>query len=190
LQSIYWGGRLGDDDTIPSPKAAHEVASFDSPATTTLQEFSGWGGGIYVEPALKVTFPDGERDLVLHYVSETTNKDGFVVVLKDISRDIFVDLHYAVDQTTGILGRSAVITNRTKQPLTIEQAAAASWNLPSGADYNLRYISGRWAAEDSLNQQQILPGKTVLESRRGSTGHQNNPWFAIERGSSTDEDTG
>jgi alpha-galactosidase len=190
LQSIYWGGRLGDDDTIPSPKAAHEVASFDSPSTTTLQEFSGWGGGIYVEPALKVTFSDGNRDLVLHYVSQTTSPDGFVVVLKDISRDIFVELHYTVDGATGILGRSAVITNRTKQPLTIEQAAAASWNLPSGADYSLRYLSGRWAAEDSLNQQQILPGKTVLESRRGSTGHQNNPWFAIERGSSTDEDTG
>jgi alpha-galactosidase len=190
LQSIYWGGRLKDDDTIPSPKAAHEVASFDSPSTTTLQEFSGWGGGIYVEPALKVTFSDGNRDLVLHYVSQTTSSDGFVVVLKDISRDIFVELHYTVDEATGILGRSAVITNRTKQPLTIEQAAAASWNLPSGADYNLRYLSGRWAAEDSLNQEQILPGKTVLESRRGSTGHQNNPWFAIERGSSTDEDTG
>jgi alpha-galactosidase len=190
LQSIYWGGRLSDDDTIPSPKAPHEVASFDSPSTTTPQEFSGWGGGIYVEPALKVTFSDGNRDLVLHYVSATTSKDGFVVVLKDISRDIFVELHYAVDETTGILGRSAVITNRTKQPLTIEQAAAASWNLPSGADYSLRYLSGRWAAEDSLNQQQILPGKTALESRRGSTGHQNNPWFAIERGSSTDEDTG
>jgi alpha-galactosidase len=190
LQSIYWGGRLGDDDTIPSPKAATEVASFDSPSTTTLQEFSGWGGGIYVEPALKVTFSNGNRDLVLHYVSQTTNKDGFVVVLKDVSRDIFVELHYTVDEATGILGRSAVITNRTKQALTIEQAAAASWNLPSGADYSLRYLSGRWAAEDSLNQQQILPGKTVLESRRGSTGHQNNPWFAIERGSSTDEDTG
>src|SRR5882757_6926243 len=94
LQSIYWGGRLGDDDTIPYPKAAHEVASFDSPGTTTLQEFSGWGGGIYVEPALKVTFSDGNRDLVLHYFSETTNKDGFVVVLKDVSRDIFVELHY------------------------------------------------------------------------------------------------
>ncbi len=187
LQSIYWGGRLRDDDTIPSPKAAHEVVSFDSPSTTTLQEFSGWGAGIYVEPALKVTFFDGNRDLVLHYVSQTTSKDGFVVVLKDISRDILVELHYTVDEATGILGRSAIITNRTKQPLTIEQAAAASWNLPSGADY---YLSGRWAAEDSLNQQKIRPGKAVLESRRGSTGHQNNPWFAIERGSSTDEDTG
>ena len=190
LQSIYWGGRLGDDDAIPSPEAAHEVASFDSPGTTTLQEFSGWGGGIYVEPALKVSFPDGNRDLVLHYVSETTTKEGFIVVLKDISRDIFVELHYTVDEATGILGRSAVIANRTKQPLTVEQAAAASWNLPSSADYSLRYLSGRWAAEDSLNRQQILPGKTVLESRRGSTGHQNNPWFAIERGNSMDEDTG
>jgi alpha-galactosidase len=190
LQSIYWGGRLGEEDAIPSPKAAHEVASFDSPGTTTLQEFSGWGAGIYVEPALKVSFPDGNRDLVLHYVSETTTKDGFAIVLKDISRNIFVELHYAVDEATGILGRSAVITNRTKQPLTIEQAAAASWNLPSGADYSLRYLSGRWAAEDSLNQQQILPGKTLLESRRGSTGHQNNPWFAIERGNSMDEDKG
>jgi hypothetical protein len=41
LRSIYWGGRLSDDDTIPSPKAAHEVVSFDSPGATTLQEFSG-----------------------------------------------------------------------------------------------------------------------------------------------------
>ena len=87
------GGRLGDDDTIPSPKAAHEVASFDSPGTTTLQEFSGWGGGIYVEPALKVSFPDGNRDLVLHYVSETASKDGLDVVLKNLSRDIFVELY-------------------------------------------------------------------------------------------------
>src|SRR5580698_1393822 len=41
LQSIYWGGRLGNDDAIPSPKSTHELASFDSPGTTTPQEFSG-----------------------------------------------------------------------------------------------------------------------------------------------------
>src|SRR5208282_5860386 len=28
----------------------------------------------------------------------------------------------------------------------------------------------------------VRPGQRVLESRRGSTGHQNNPWFAIQRG--------
>lgn len=190
LQTIYWGNRLSANDPLPSPKASLGAASFDLPSTTTPEEFAGWGGGLYVEPALKITFQDGNRDLVLHYVSHSINKDGLVIVLKDISRDVFVDLHYTIDETTGVLGRSAVITNRTNQPLTIEQAAAATWNLPSGTDYTLRYLSGRWAGEDALNQQKILPGKTVLESRRGSTGHQNNPWFAIERGSSNDQDTG
>ena len=32
----------------------------------------------------------------------------------------------------------------------IEQAAAASWNLPRGADYRLRYLTGRWAGEWTL----------------------------------------
>src|SRR6185369_311136 len=104
--------------------------------------------------------------------------------------EVFVELHYSVDAATGVLGRSAVIVNRTKAPLTIEQAAAASWNLPAGNDYRLRYLSGRWAAEWTLNEQNVAPGKTVLESRRGSTGHQNSPWFAIERGESRDEETG
>jgi alpha-galactosidase len=190
LQTIYWGGRLADDDILPVSKAPIRGASFDTPASTTQQEYSGWGGGIYVEPALKISFPDGNRDLVLHYVSHTISKDGLVVVLRDISRDVFVESHYTVDDATGILGRFAVIINRTKLPLTVEQAAAASWNLPSGTNYRLRYLSGRWAAEDTVNEQQIQPGKTVLESRRGSTGHQNSPWFAIERGDSNDEDTG
>ena len=36
----------------------------------------------------------------------------------------------------------------------------------------------------------MRPGKIILESRRGSTGDQNNPWFAIERGDLRDEDHG
>ena len=45
----------------------------------------------------------------------------------------------------------------------------------------LSYLTGRWAAEFQLTQQKISDGTTVLESRRGSSGHQNNPWFAISR---------
>jgi alpha-galactosidase len=57
-------------------------------------------------------------------------------------------------------------------------------------DYQLRYLTGRWAGEWDLQQQAMHPGKIVLESRRGSTGDQNNPWFAIERGNQQDEDHG
>src|SRR6266851_6502688 len=187
LQSLYWGHRLAPTDRLPAAHILPEHASFDVSNTTTPQEFAGWGSELYVEPALKITFPDGNRDLVLHYVSHKIADNTLTIVLRDISRDVFVTLRYSMDRDTGILGRSATIENRTKAGLTIEQAAAASWNLPRGTDYTMHYLSGRWAGEFALHSQPIQPGKTVLESRRGSTGHQNNPWFAIGRGPTTEQ---
>ena len=190
LQPVYWGRQLSGTDKFPSTLTKPEAASFDSSTTTTPNEYAGWGGGLYVEPALKVSYPDGNRDLVLHYVSHTIKGDELTITLKDIERNLFVELHYKVDSQTGIIGRSAVIMNKTSTPVTIEEAAAATWSLPRGTDYSLRYLAGRWAGEWNLQRQAIRPGETVLESKRGSTGHQNNPWFAIERGEHPDEESG
>src|SRR5271170_5470093 len=181
LQPLYWGGRLGPHDGIPPAHSFPEVASFDSPYTTTPQEYAGWGAGIFTEPALKVTFADGNRDLVLHFVRVTQNTPQAVELqLKDISREIYVTLRYSIDPESGILARSADIENREKQPVVIEQAAAAQWTLPP-ARYTLSYLTGRWAGEWTLNQEAIQGGARVIESRRGTTSHQANPWFAISR---------
>jgi alpha-galactosidase len=190
LQTVYWGRQLRSEDKLPSTMAKPEAASFDSSTSTTPNEYAGWGGGLYVEPALKVSYPDGNRDLVLHYVSHTIQGDELTITLKDIDRNLFVELHYVVDHETGIVGRSAVIQNKTETPITIEEAAAATWSLPRGTDYSLRYLTGRWAGEWNLQKQEIRPGEIVLESKRGSTGHQNNPWFAIEHGDGSDEESG
>ncbi len=190
LQSLYWGQRLGADDPFSRPHSVPGHSSFDLPVNAIPQEFVGWGGGLYSVPDLKITFPDGNRDLVLHYVSHNIQDDTLTIVLKDISRDVYVTLQYQVDVATGILRRSAAIENRTQNPLTIEHASSATWNLPQSTDYQLRYLTGRWAGEWELQQQAMHPGEVVLESRRGSTGDQNNPWFAIEQGSSQDEDHG
>ncbi len=181
LQPLYWGGRVGAHDSIPTAHSLREWASFDSPYTTTPQEYASWGAGLYTEPALKVTFADGNRDLALHFVTATPKTPQAIdVLLKDISREIYVTLHFSMDADTGILARSAEIENREKQPVVIEQAAAAQWTLPP-ARYTLSYLTGRWAGEWTLNQEPILGGARVIESRRGTTGHQANPWFAISR---------
>jgi alpha-galactosidase len=181
LQPLYWGGRLGAHDVVPPAHSLPEMASFDSPYTTTPQEYAGLGAGLFTEPALKVTFAEGNRDLVLHFVRATKNTPQAVdVQLKDISREIYVTLRYSIDPDTGILARSADIENREKQPIVIEQAAAAQWTLPP-ARYTLSYLTGRWAGEWTLNQEPILGGARVIESRRGTTSHQANPWLAISR---------
>jgi alpha-galactosidase len=181
LQQLYWGGRLAATDSFAQAAPLPEWASFDSSFTNTPQEYAGWGAGLFVEPALKVSFADGNRDLVLHYLSHTVSQNGFDIVLKDISREIYVTLHYGMDSASGILARSATIQNREQQPVTVEQAAAAAWALQPG-HYTFNYLTGRWAGEWNLNQEALAPGERVIESRRGSTGHQANPWFAIAAG--------
>ena len=190
LQSLYWGKRLRPADPIPAALADKETSAFDLPVNATPQEFVGWGGGLVVAPDVKITFPDGNRDLVLRYVSHSIQNNTLSITMKDISRDVIVVLLYQIDAATGIVARSARIDNHTGAPLTVEQAFAATWNLPASSDYQLRYLTGRWAGEWNLQEAPLHPGKVVLESRRGSTGDEVNPWFAIERGNEPDQDTG
>jgi alpha-galactosidase len=187
LQSMYWGRRLGAKDHFSTPKAMTPF-SFDLSPTATPQDYTGWGGGLYVEPDLKITFPDGNRDVVLKYRSHTIEGDTLHIQMKDVEREVYVTLEYQMDAATGILRRTATVENRTNAPFVMEQAESGTWNLPRGSDYRLRYLSGRWAGEWDVNERIIQAGKTVLESRRGTTGPQNNPWFAIDYKGATEED--
>ncbi|HTX35024.1 MAG TPA: alpha-galactosidase [Bryobacteraceae bacterium] len=182
LQSMYWGKRLWRDDDLQAAHSNPEWASFDNSGNTTPQEYPGWGGGRYIEPCLKVTLPDGVRDLVLHYVSYTIDGNTLRIELKDIGYDLGVTLRYQVFPETGVIRKSALIRNGTRQPLTLESAQSGAWNLPRGEGYRLTYLSGRWAGEWQINREPVHPGMKVIESRRGSTSHQANPWFAIDEG--------
>jgi alpha-galactosidase len=186
LQSVYWGPAIGDSDQFSRPTPLDRAFEM----TDTPQEFAGWGGGLLTEPSLKVTFPDGNRDLVLHYVSHSLDGDELTVHMRDISRAIDVNLRYSIDAETGILRRSAEITNNTTEPVTVVQAESGTWNLPPSRAYRLRYLAGRWGGEFQVEDNAIQPGSTVLESRRGMTGHQFSPWFAIAQNSQVTEEQG
>ncbi|UJB18788.1 MULTISPECIES: alpha-galactosidase [Lysobacter] len=190
LQAVYFGGQLGDGDRLGPVKALPGHASFDLSASVTPQEFPAQGGGIFSEVALKVAYADGNRDTVLRYVSHKIEGDGVAVVMKDISAPLQVTLRYSIDPGTGVVGRSALIENLGTTPLRIDQAASASYTLAPEDDYRLRHLSGRWAGEWTLQQRPVSEGASVLESRRGSTGQQNAPWFAIDRTSVSTEESG
>jgi alpha-galactosidase len=190
LQSIYWGAAISPTDPLSMAPPKRDWPPFETDTDLLPQEFGGWGGGMYVEPALKVTFPDGNRDLDLHYLSHTVRSTALSVLLKDIDQQLYVTLYYTVDPETGVIGRSAKIENKTGTPIMVEQASAGTVTLPPGDHFRLNDLTGRWADEFTLQQQEITPAKIVLESRRGSTGNQNSPWFAIERDGSKDEEHG
>jgi alpha-galactosidase len=187
IQHLYWGGPISRIEDVPAAQERRDISSFDPHQMLENEEFPGWGGPRYYEPALKITRADGNRDLVLHYASHRIQGDDLELRLKDIRDDIEATLHYRLYPETGIIGRWAVVRNGTKQKITIESAQSAAWYMPPGTGYHLSYLSGRWAEETQLNHEPIHEGMKVLESRSGHTSHNLNPWFAIDTGSAGEE---
>jgi alpha-galactosidase len=190
LQPIYWGAQVKSDADFPAPHSRPEVASFDLSSTTTQQEYPGWGAEFYNEPALKATYADGNRDVVLHFVSSHIDGDTLEIQLKDIASSLQVHLYYRTFEDLGIIQRWSRIENQTNQAITLESAQSATWTLPQGEGYGWRYLTGHWGSEWQLHTEPLETGEHVIESRRGSTSHQANPWFAIDRPGQTTEQSG
>ncbi len=193
LQTMYWGERLGEGARLPGAMSLPESASFEPSMATTPLEYAGWGGGLTTQPAVKVSFADGNRSLLLEYVEakQTAGPDGeqLEITMKDRLAEVYVHLFYAV-YPEGVLARWSRVENRTKGTVTVEQAASAAWNLPPSTRYELSWLTGRWGAEWQLQTAPLAQGHVVLESRRGSTSHQTNPWFAIGQAGETTETAG
>lgn len=187
LRNLYWGAPLWRIDDLNTPPPVRDRSSFDPRQMMEDEEYPGWGGPRYYEPALKISRADGDRDLVLKYVSHRIDGNELHLTLKDIRDAIEVTLHYRVYPEHGIVRRSATIRNGTSQALTVDSAQAATWYLPPGEGYQLTYLTGRWAAETQVNREPIHEGAKVLESRKGHTSHNFNPWFAIDAGDASEE---
>jgi alpha-galactosidase len=186
LQSLYWGPRIDRAEDIPAAHSLPERAAFDLPSTTTPQEYAAWGAGLYTEPDLKATFANGNRDVVLEYVDQhqthDANSQTLDITMRDIKLPLVVHLFYRVYTGQSVLERWSTIENQTKEDVVLEDAASATWSLPNleNRNYRAHWLTGRWAGEWQLQSASLDVGSQVIESRRGSTGSQANPWFAIE----------
>lgn len=196
LQHLYWGEKLPRLEDYPLP-ALPAPYSFESPQGLANLEYPGWGGLIFAEPCLKALYADFTRDVVLKYegfqvfeageVAGALRPAELVVQLRDEPYRLAVDLHYRVYEEENLIERFAVVENQGEQAVQLEIVHSAAWYVPRAASYRLSYLVGKWAGETQLTRAQVVVGKILLESRRGSTSHQANPWFALDPGDSEEE---
>jgi alpha-galactosidase len=191
LAHSYWGPRLPELSDYPdAPDPA--FWSFNNVGQLTPEEYPGYEDVKFVEPCLKLTFADGVRDVVLRFASaELAGGEApeLRLHLRDTVYPLRVTLHYRVHEGYDLIERWATAANDDGAPVTIERIWSAQWHMPQGEGYRLTYLSGRHVDEMRLRREQLLPGLKVLESRRLTTSHHANPWFAVDRGNA-DEDSG
>jgi len=152
-------------------------------AATPDAEYPARGPYQFAETAVAVEFGPASRDLQLRYASQRIAGDHLTITLEDKHQPLSIDLHYDVDPATDMIRRWAVIANRGPSPVILEQAATFSFLLDAG-DYELHHLTGDGLNELNPVRETIRAGRKLLESRRGITGHQHQPWFALTTGES------
>jgi alpha-galactosidase len=185
LMHLYWGSRLVSLIDLPSAELKPERSSQEPGLSKATEEYPPFGGLRYGETAAKVTFADGTRELDLRFATaETTERDGLpaiIVTMRDAAYPLTVQLGYKVDVENDLIIRSVTFASEADETIRIERAFSAIWHLPRQyAPRTLTTLAGQWLGETRLQQQPIVAGTALIESRRGITGAAANPWFAIE----------
>lgn len=190
LLHVYWGDKVRLEDCANLTRAFYH-SHFDPEVEREKEEYGAWGGLSFVEPGVKVRFPDGVRDAKLCYAGYTVSRDGthdvLTIHMKDPHYSFEADLVYRVLPDLDLIERRACLRNAGAEDIQIEIVQSAVWSIPFHKDYRMTYATGKWESETQLRSALLTEGKKVIESRRGTTSHHANPWFAIDNGRADEE---
>src|SRR6478735_3870760 len=172
-------------------------------------EYPTTGSGDYRIPALTVELADGSTvlDLVYQehrilpgkparpegdglratYVESDDEADTLEVVLADAQSGLRVELSYTIFRDRPVVARSARIHNDGTSTIRLTGAMSAAVDLPDSR-WEFVQLSGAWARENHVVTRRLRPGRQSVGSDRGASSHIHNPFVALRRATTTEED--
>lgn len=168
------------------------------------QECPGSSNGDFRISALEVRGPSGDTVTDLRYVGykllpgkpalpglpATFASEGeaetLEVEMADPVTHVKVVLLYTVFEAYDAIARSMRVENAGDSPLELERAYSMCLELPS-MDYDMVHLYGRWAKENTTVRHPLQHGIQAIQSKRGMTGPNHNPFVALARHGSGEE---
>ncbi|WP_040949552.1 alpha-galactosidase [Gorillibacterium massiliense] len=193
LVHLYWGAKLRDDRNL---EGLPNVPNHDN-LDQISQEYPQYGNGDFREPAYQIKLADGSRiselkykgyrvvpgkpkleGLPAVYAESEEDAETLVIILGDDYSGLTVELSYTVFAEHDAIARSARLINNGSGSLRLLRALSASLDMDI-PNYDALYLAGAWSREAHLQRRPLGPGTTAIGSKRGMSGHQLNPFFAL-----------
>ena len=185
----------------PYPEAAdHDTFSLD----TVMLEYPGYGFGDFREPAYNFKLKDGSRitdfrydsfeivqgkcaieGLPHLYTNQATEAETLIITLKDDVAQLRLKLNYTIYQDYATVIRSITLINDSAETVEINQLASQALDFPNRS-FELIHLNGAWGRERQLTREKIEIGTKVLDSKRGSSSHHQNPFVTLVEPTTTE----
>lgn len=214
LAHVYYGNKVPDEDLtylLRLDESPFTPATNDRDRASFMDtlpfEYPCFGVGDYRESAFKIMDANGMSTCDLRYVSHkmyegkpkleglpatfATEESGcstLEITMYDKYADIEVVLIYTAFDKLDVITRSAVITNKSEKPFKITRAISACVDFDTDK-MDMITLNGSWARERAVERCRLHHGKQLVDSCKGESSHQNNPFVAL-CDNNADEDKG
>ena len=204
LAHLYWGKRLHNVHILlPLPLPERPFSTqLDQPGSylsldTLAQEYPAYGHTDFRSPAYEVRLENGtsvsELKYLSHrlyhgkksliglpatYVEQDEAADSLEIDLLDAVLSLQVTLVYTVFNELNVIARSVRFFNAGETPIQLERVMSLSMDFAS-SHYELLHLPGAWGRERAISKTILRAGIQSVESRRGASSHQHNPFFAL-----------
>lgn len=205
LAHLYWGKHIRKavynellsyktrDSFSPNPVTGDNCLSLD----TLPQEYPAYGNTDFRVPAYEVQLENGTTITDLKFESYNILKGKAVlnglpstyvesenealtleIVMFDSLIGLKVILSYSVFDEHDVITRSVRFINEGATTLKLLRALSMSIDFNKDG-YDFMQLSGSWARERHIERAPLNSGNKSIESRRGASGHQQNPFIAL-----------
>lgn len=202
LAHVYWGKKIKTPDM--SNALLNRITGF-SPITDnedyTLdfigQEYPTGCGTDYRMPAVSAIYDDGSRTVELQFESFSISKgkpalkglpatyvenedeaDTLEITLRDKVKGLRVVLMYTAFSELDVITRSVKVVNDSDKDIILEKVMSTSVDFET-ADYDFLAFHGGWGKERCMERTPVMHGVSMIDSRRGTSSHQLNPFFVV-----------
>ncbi len=168
------------------------------------QEYPSYGTGDFRHPAIRVQQDNGScitnlvyqshkitlgkpklEGLPATYCEAEEEAETLCVVLEDKLIGLEVELYYTLFVDKAALARSVKVVNKGKKSFVLDTAMSMSLDLPD-RNYEWLQLSGAWARERHIHTRKLEPGIQSVESIRGTSSHNHNPFVVLKRPETTE----
>lgn len=213
LAHLYWGRRLRDSNDFSEllnykQRVLEPYLSKDNKDLSLdilPQEYPAYGRTDFRQPAYQIELENGSRitelkyqdheikqgkeklaGLPATYVESESEAETLKITLVDEVAEIKVVLSYTVYEDFAAITRSAKLINTGQQSLELNRALSASVDFKDN-DFNLLQLSGAWSRERHVKRRELEHGIQSIESTRGASSPYQNPFLALERKNSDEQ---
>ncbi len=205
LLHTYYGPRLRDGDLScllrrkdrgfsPNPNEAGGSRTFS--LDTFPQEYSTCGVGDYRLPSIELELPSGSRTADLRYVGGEVRRGKYgleglpafhgsaeewetlSIVLRDAAARVEVELLYGVLEEYDLITRAVRVKNVGGEPVRLCRCASLCLDFIR-SDLDLITFNGAHVMERCPSRAPLRPGIQSVDSVRGASSHQHNPFVIL-----------